>query len=51
MSATLLEVKNLTVEFATRRAVLTAIDDVSFSIAQAELRVVKFCFQVEESTI
>jgi peptide/nickel transport system ATP-binding protein len=37
MSATLLEVKNLTVEFPTRRALLTAIDDVSFSIAQGEV--------------
>jgi peptide/nickel transport system ATP-binding protein len=37
MSAPLLEVKNLKVEFPTRKALLTAIDDVSFSIAQGEV--------------
>jgi ABC-type glutathione transport system ATPase component len=33
----LLEVRNLRVEFPTRRAVLTAIDDVSMSIAPGEV--------------
>ena len=33
----LLEVRNLRVEFPTRRGVLTAIDDVSFSIAPGEV--------------
>jgi peptide/nickel transport system ATP-binding protein len=37
MSAPLLEVKNLKVEFATRRALLRAIDDVSFTIAPGEV--------------
>jgi peptide/nickel transport system ATP-binding protein len=37
MTAPLLEVKNLRVEFPTRRGVLTAIDDVSFSIAPGEV--------------
>jgi peptide/nickel transport system ATP-binding protein len=35
--APLLEVRNLKVEFPTRRAVLRAIDDVSFSIQQGEV--------------
>jgi peptide/nickel transport system ATP-binding protein len=37
MTKPLLEVKNLRVEFPTRRGVLTAIDDVSFSIAPGEV--------------
>jgi peptide/nickel transport system ATP-binding protein len=37
MAQPLLEVKNLRVEFPTRRGVLTAIDDVSFSIAPGEV--------------
>ena len=36
MSA-LLEVKNLNVEFPTRRGVLTALNDVSFSINNGEV--------------
>ena len=34
---TLLEVKHLTVEFPTRRGVLTALDDISFDIAEGEV--------------
>ncbi len=34
---TLLEVRHLKVEFPTRRGVLTAIDDISFSIAEGEV--------------
>lgn len=37
MTAPLLEVKNLKVEFPTRHGLLTAIDDVSFSIAPGEV--------------
>jgi peptide/nickel transport system ATP-binding protein len=37
VAAPLLEVRNLKVEFPTRRAVLRAIDDVSFSIQQGEV--------------
>jgi peptide/nickel transport system ATP-binding protein len=37
MSPPLLEVKNLKVEFPTRRALLRAIDDVSFTIAKGEV--------------
>jgi peptide/nickel transport system ATP-binding protein len=37
MAQPLLEVKNLRVEFPTRRGVLTAIDDVSFTIAPGEV--------------
>ncbi|MBX7230313.1 MAG: ABC transporter ATP-binding protein [Burkholderiaceae bacterium] len=37
MSAPLLEVKNLKVEFPTRHGLLTAIDDVSFTIAPGEV--------------
>ncbi len=37
MSDPLLEVRNLRVQFATRRGVLTAIDDVSLSIAAGEV--------------
>jgi peptide/nickel transport system ATP-binding protein len=37
MTKPLLEVKHLRVEFPTRRGVLTAIDDVSFSIAPGEV--------------
>jgi len=37
MTAPLLEVRNLRVEFATRRGVLTALDDVSLSIAAGEV--------------
>ncbi|MFZ3324078.1 MAG: ABC transporter ATP-binding protein [Usitatibacter sp.] len=37
MSAPLLQVRNLRVEFNTRRGTLTAIDDVSFDIAQGEV--------------
>jgi len=37
MSSPLLEVRNLRVEFATRRGVLRAIDDVSFSVAAGEV--------------
>jgi peptide/nickel transport system ATP-binding protein len=37
MAQALLEVKNLRVEFPTRRGVLTAIDDVSFTIAPGEV--------------
>ncbi len=33
----LLEVRNLRVEFPTRRGVLTAVDDVSFSIDEGEV--------------
>ncbi|WP_298959624.1 ABC transporter ATP-binding protein [uncultured Methylobacterium sp.] len=36
-SAPILSVRNLRVEFATRRGVLTAIDDVSFDIARGEV--------------
>jgi peptide/nickel transport system ATP-binding protein len=34
---TLLEVKHLKVEFPTRRGVLTALDDISFDIAEGEV--------------
>src|SRR6059058_530526 len=37
MTAPLLEVKNLRVEFNTRRGTLVAIDDVSFTIAPGEV--------------
>jgi peptide/nickel transport system ATP-binding protein len=37
MTAPLLEVKNLRVEFPTRRAKLLALDDISFSIAPGEI--------------
>ncbi len=37
MTTPLLEVRNLRVEFPTRRGVLTALDDVSFSIAPGEI--------------
>ncbi|HLX24486.1 MAG TPA: ABC transporter ATP-binding protein [Usitatibacter sp.] len=37
MTAPLLQVRNLRVEFNTRRGTLTAIDDVSFDIAQGEV--------------
>ncbi|HEY2628015.1 MAG TPA: ABC transporter ATP-binding protein [Usitatibacter sp.] len=37
MSAPLLQVKNLRVEFNTRRGTLTAIDDVSFDLAEGEV--------------
>jgi peptide/nickel transport system ATP-binding protein len=37
VSAPLLQVRNLRVEFNTRRGTLTAIDDVSFDIAQGEV--------------
>ena len=37
MTAPVLEVKNLRIEFPTRRGVLTAVDDVSFTIAPGEV--------------
>lgn len=37
MTAPVLEVKNLRIEFPTRRGVLTAVDDVSFAIAPGEV--------------
>ena len=37
MTAALLEVKNLRVEFPTRRATLVALDDISFDIAPGEI--------------
>lgn len=37
MTPPVLEVKNLRIEFPTRRGVLTAVDDVSFSIAPGEV--------------
>jgi len=37
MSAPLLEVKNLRVEFPTRRGTLLALDDISFDIAPGEV--------------
>jgi len=37
MAAPLLEVRNLRVEFPTRRGILTALDDVSFCIAPGEI--------------
>ena len=37
MSQPVLEVKNLHIEFPTRRGVLKAVDDVSFSIAPGEV--------------
>src|SRR5689334_16806759 len=37
MTAPLLEVKHLRVEFPTRRGTLTALDDVSFDIAPGEI--------------
>jgi peptide/nickel transport system ATP-binding protein len=37
MSSPLLEVKNLRVEFPTRRGNLVALDDVSFDIAPGEI--------------
>ena len=37
MTAPLLEVRNLRVEFPTRRGVLTALDDISFEIAPGEI--------------
>ncbi|PZW48692.1 peptide/nickel transport system ATP-binding protein [Humitalea rosea] len=37
MAAPLLEVRNLRVEFPTRRGILTALDDVSFSIEPGEI--------------
>ena len=37
MSKPLLEVKNLRIEFPNRRGLLTAVDDVSFSIAPGEV--------------
>ena len=37
MSQPVLEVKNLHIEFPTRRGVLNAVDDVSFSIAPGEV--------------
>jgi peptide/nickel transport system ATP-binding protein len=37
MSFTLLDVKNLVVEFPTRRGILTAVDNVSFDLARGEV--------------
>lgn len=37
MTTPLLEVKNLKIEFPTRRGLLTAVDDISFSIAPGEV--------------
>ncbi len=37
MSAPILSVKNLVVEFPTRRGILTAVDDISFDIAAGEV--------------
>src|SRR5512147_1608973 len=37
MTAPLLEVRNLRVEFPTRRGVLTALDDITFDIAPGEV--------------
>ena len=36
-SAPLLEVRNLRIEFPTRRGTLVAVDDISFSIAPGEV--------------